>query len=85
MPNFNVNFSGSSFAPDFPTAIMILPQFESEPDIAVLKSGELAIDLPIFFASLMLFAPLIFIFKNLDAPSPSLTIYSANLLVRFSK
>ena len=37
MPNFNVNFSGSSFAPDFPTAIIILPQFESEPDIAVLK------------------------------------------------
>ena len=40
----------SILIPDFPIAIIILPQLESDPAIAVLKRGELAIENTIFFA-----------------------------------
>jgi len=41
---------GEIFSPDFPIAIIILPQFGSSPAIAVLKRGELAIEKAIVLA-----------------------------------
>ena len=60
--------------PDFPMAIIILPQFGSSPAIAVLTRLEFAMEKAIFFASFSLFDLITFIVINLVAPSPSATI-----------
>lgn len=70
-----------AFSPDLPTAITILPQFGSQPAIAVLTKGEFAIAIAMTFAALFDAAPETEIVTNFEAPSPSRTICCAKLLV----
>ncbi len=69
--------SRSAAAPDLPTAMTTRPQFGSSPAIAVLTSGELAIESPTLRASAALCAPVTRISTNLVAPSPSRTTWCA--------
>ena len=80
-PNFIDNFSKSIGTPDFPIAIIILPQLGSSPAIAVLTNGEFAIEKAIFFASFSFLQFSTFIVINFDAPSPSAT----TLFAKFNK
>ena len=61
-PNQTPSLSRSAFSPDLPTAMTTRPQFASSPAMAVLTSGELAIDKPIRLADVGELAPLTFIF-----------------------
>ena len=58
-------------SPALPTAITTRPQLASSPAIAVLTSGELAIDIAILRADALVVAPSTMTSTSLRAPSPS--------------
>ena len=68
-----VSRSRSIASPDLPTAMTMRPQLASSPAIAVLTSGELAIDRPIRRAAPSSAAPPTRTATNFVAPSPSRT------------
>src|SRR5260370_910347 len=78
-PNQIESRSRSARSPALPTAITTRPQLASSPAIAVLTSGELAIESAILRAEDFDTAPSTMISTSLRAPSPSRAICSARL------
>src|SRR5262249_57494880 len=81
-PNQIESRSRSARSPALPTAITTRPQFASSPAMAVLTSGELAIDSAILRADDFDTAPSTMISTSLRAPSPSRATCSARLASR---
>src|ERR1700729_719699 len=76
-PNQIDSRSRSAGSPALPTAMTTLPQLASSPAIAVLTSGELAIDSATLRAEAFDTAPSTMISTSLRAPSPSRATCSA--------
>src|SRR4051794_41940283 len=78
-PNQIASLSRSAGSPALPTAMTTRPQLASSPAIAVLTSGEFAIDIAMRRAEAFETAPSTSISTSLRAPSPSRATCSARL------
>ena len=79
-PNQIESRSRSAASPDLPTAMTTRPQLGSSPAMAVLTSGELAMEKPMRRAAASLSAPVTSMVTNLVSPSPSFTTCQGQLV-----